>query len=75
MLNSVPGIYRDGKIELLEAAPVVNEQKVIVTFLDPTTIDLENRGIDREQASDLRARLKTIHDDWDRPEMDVYDAI
>ncbi|MCH7990590.1 MAG: hypothetical protein IID46_15730 [Planctomycetes bacterium] len=74
MLKSVEGIYRDGKVELLEPAPFDGEGRVIVTFL-PTngTTDLASRGIDQEQAEDLRRRLKAFAEDWDRPEMDVYD--
>jgi len=33
MVRSVEGIYRDGKVELLEAAPMQGEARVIVTFL------------------------------------------
>jgi hypothetical protein len=33
MVKSVEGIYRDGKVELLEAAPAVDQSRVIVTFL------------------------------------------
>jgi hypothetical protein len=47
---------------------------VIVTFLGGETIDLAERGIDPAQAADLRHRLQTFAEDWDRPEMDVYDA-
>jgi hypothetical protein len=36
-------------------------------------VDLPSRGIDETQASDLRARLKTFSEDWDRPETAVYD--
>jgi len=36
-------------------------------------IDLEDRGIDELQAADLRARLKTFVEDWDRSEADIYD--
>ena len=35
--------------------------------------DLEARGIDEIQAADLRARLKTFTEDWNRPEADIYD--
>jgi hypothetical protein len=49
MVKSVEGIYRDGKVELLE------------------------RGVDEAQAADLRRRLATFAEDWDRPEMAVYD--
>ena len=39
----------------------------------PNGIDLGARGIDKNQAADLRARLKTFAEDWDRPEADIYD--
>jgi hypothetical protein len=35
--------------------------------------DLRSRGIDETQAADLRARLKTFSEDWDRPEAAIYD--
>ena len=74
MLKSVAGVYRDGKIELAEApGNVPEETRVIVTFLESGPIDLRMRGIDEAQAADLRARLKTFAEDWDSPEMDVYD--
>ena len=37
------------------------------------TVDLRSRGISEAQASDLRARLKTFAEDWERPEASVYD--
>jgi hypothetical protein len=75
MLKSVEGIYRNGQIELLESPPADLEGKVIVTFLNGASVDLAKRGIDERQAADLRQRLKPFSDDWDRPEMDVYDAV
>jgi hypothetical protein len=75
MLKSIEGIYRQGRIELLESPPPDMEGKVIVTFLNAGVVDLSARGIDEHQAADLRQRLKTFAEDWDRPEMDVYDAI
>jgi len=32
MLKSVEGIFRDGKIELLEPPPQIEEGRVVVTF-------------------------------------------
>jgi hypothetical protein len=75
VLNSVEGVYRDGKVELLEAAPANAAGRVIVTFLPVVPVDLAQRGIGPEQAADLRRRLAAFADDWDRPEMDVYDAV
>jgi hypothetical protein len=73
MLQSIEGIYRDGKVELLEPAPSNAAARVIITFLTQR-VDLGERGIDEQQAMDLRQRLKSFSEDWDRPEMDVYDA-
>lgn len=40
---------------------------------DSHGVDLGARGIDEVQAADLRARLKTFTEDWNRPEADIYD--
>lgn len=61
MLTSVEGVYRHGKIELGKLPTHVrDETRVIVTFLEPGPID-------------LRARLASFAEEWDSPEMDVYD--
>lgn len=74
MLKTVEGIYRQGKIELVEPpTDVRDDTRVIVTFLSSNFIDLPTRGIDRRQATDLRARLTAFVEDWASPEMDVYD--
>lgn len=39
------------------------------------SIDLQSRGINQEQAANLRARLQSFTEDWNCPEMDVYDAL
>jgi hypothetical protein len=36
-------------------------------------VDLRQRGVSEAQAADLRARLKTFAEDWDRPDASVYD--
>ncbi|MBC8872585.1 MAG: hypothetical protein H8E44_24385 [Planctomycetes bacterium] len=68
MLRSIEGIYREGKVELLEPAPSDAEARVIVTFLSSETVDLAERGIDEEHAADLRRRLGAFAEDWDRPQ-------
>jgi hypothetical protein len=75
MFKSIEGIFRHGKIELLESPPADMEGKVIVTFLNAGSVALADRGIDEQHAGDLRQRLKSFAEDWDRPEMDVYDAV
>jgi hypothetical protein len=36
-------------------------------------IDLRERGISEVQAADLRSRLGTFAEDWERPEVSIYD--
>ena len=74
MLKTVEGIYRQGKIELVEPpTDVLDDTRVIVTFLGSNFIDLPTRGIDRKRAADLRAWLAAFVEDWESPEMGVYD--
>ena len=74
MLTTVEGVYRGGKIELAEVpGGVRDETRVIVTFLESGQVDLRARGIDETHAADLRARLAPFAEDWDSPEMDLYD--
>jgi hypothetical protein len=75
MVKSVEGIYRNGKVELVEPLTEAEGSRVIVTWIHPAVepVDLHERGIDTSQAADLRHRLATFAEDWDRPEMAVYD--
>jgi len=75
MLKSIEGVVKDGKLELLEPVPEGASGRVIVTFLENGNARLlSDYGIDREQAANLRHRLAAFVEDWERPEMDVYDA-
>ena len=74
MLKAIEGVYRDGKVELVETpANISGDTRVIVTFLEGARTDLQTRGIDEARAADLRARLAAFADEWDSPEMSVYD--
>ncbi len=42
---------------------------------EKSLVSLAARGINEIEAASLRERLQTIQDDWERPEMDVYDNI
>ena len=73
MLKSVAGIYRNGKVELVELPENVgDETQVIVTFLNENEVDLRAAGIDEEHAAELRGRLSAFTD-WNNPDMDLYD--
>lgn len=57
-----------------EALPPQEQQAFVrELFRRHPAVDLSERGIDAAQAADLRARLKTFAEDWERPEMSVYD--
>ena len=76
MLYSVEGIYQNGKVELQETPEVMDGTRVIVTFLTSSgSVDLQSRGINQEQAKDLRARLRSFTEDWERPDMAAYDDL
>ncbi|MDM8558530.1 hypothetical protein [Candidatus Parabeggiatoa sp. HSG14] len=46
---------------------------VIITFLESKMINLQTRNIDKNHAIDLRTRLSTFAQDWEKPEMNIYD--
>ncbi len=74
MHKSVEGVYWDGKIELTELPrDARDETRVIVTFLEASHIDLQTRGIDEVQAAELWAQLGTFAEEWDSPDMAIYD--
>ena len=76
MVKSVEGIYRNGKVELLEPLVGAEGSRVIVTLARTSeTVDLRERGIEESQAADLRRRLALFAEDWDRPEMAAYDEL
>ncbi len=74
MLTTVEGIYRNGQVELIESPNNLLEgTRVIVTFLETKTIDLASQSIDKAQAELLRTSLSTFAEDWNSPEMSIYD--
>jgi hypothetical protein len=76
MLTTVEGMYRDGKVELLQPVTNLPPTRVLVTFLPVDgPIDLHARGMDQEQAAELRWGFGAAAEDWDRPEMDVYNDL
>jgi hypothetical protein len=76
MVKAVEGIYRNGRVELMEPLAAEEGSRVIVTWVPPPgAINLHERGIDESQAADLRRRLAPFAEDWDRPEMTAYDEL
>ncbi|WKZ46303.1 MAG: hypothetical protein QY306_10845 [Anaerolineales bacterium] len=74
MLTTLQGVYRKGKIVLSnDPANIPDETPVIVTFLGAEGIDLRARGMSEEEASELRTQLAAFAEEWDSPEMSIYD--
>ncbi len=74
--QTVEGVYENGSVRLTGAAPDVEKARVLVTFLSAGgAVDLQNVALSDAEAGNLRARLTTFAEDWDRPEMDAYDAL
>ena len=75
MVKSVEGIYRNGKVELVDPLPEAEGSRVIVTWSHPAEpVDLRERGIDEPQAADLRRRLAQFAR-IGTPEMAAYDEL
>ncbi|MEW6187889.1 MAG: hypothetical protein AB1585_19345 [Thermodesulfobacteriota bacterium] len=77
MLKMVRGRYKNGTVELFEK-PSISESDVIITFInpeDPGNIDLPARGINQEEARNLRNRLLAFEDDWNAEGMELYDKL
>lgn len=71
---SLQGVYRHGKVELIEQPTNIREETyVIVTFLEQGLVDLNERGIGKEQAAELRSAMAAFAEDWDSPDMSIYD--
>jgi hypothetical protein len=67
-------MYKDGRVVLAELPPPGTTGRVIVTFVS-SPINLVERDVTPQQAADLRQRLAAFAEDWQRPEMDAYDAL
>ncbi len=74
MLTNITGIYRGGKVEFKEfPMNIPDETQVVVTFIGRGHINLQARGINQAQAEELRSKLTMFAEDWDSPEMSIYD--
>lgn len=55
----------------------LSERPVITNYnsftLDTTLVELRKYRIDVDQAAELRDRLAAFAEDWESPDMDVYD--
>jgi predicted transcriptional regulator len=79
VVNEAISTYLAMNQNLLAEITTNQEESKLGDFIDggqkKGAIDLQSRGINREQAANLRARLQSFAEDWNSPEMDVYDAL
>ena len=74
MSKTVQGIFRNGRVEFPADTSLSHQDcPVLVTFLEPGEVDLLSRGITPEEAAAFRSKLSTFIEDWESPEMDIYD--
>lgn len=74
MLKTITGIYQQGKINISQYPENIKEgTQVIITFLESNQIDLESRGINKQEAQNLRENLSIFEDDWTKEDMNIYD--
>lgn len=79
VVNEAISTYLEMNQRLLAEITTNQEESKLGDFIDEGqkkgAIDLQSRGINRQQAANLRARLESFAEDWNCPEMDVYDAL
>jgi len=73
--NELPKLTESERRSVLDSLLTLTQQQSQLN--EPATeyraVDLRERGIGETQAADLRARLKTFAEDWNRPEAAIYD--
>ena len=79
VVNEAISTYLEMNQRLLAEITTNQEESKLGDFIEEGqkkgAIDLQFRGINREQAANLHARLQSFAEDWNSPEMDVYDAL
>ncbi len=66
IINELP------KLNEAERRAILDKLREIAQQSD-RAVDLRSRGISEAEAADLRVRLKTFAEDWERPEASIYD--
>jgi hypothetical protein len=64
MISEIPKLSHQDRREIM---------RCILQVVGNNDVELRTRGIGKTQPAELRARLKTFAEDWERPEADIYD--
>ncbi len=67
IINELPRLSSDDRRAV--------QRRLAEIAVQDAAVELHDRGIGEAQAADLRARLKTFAEDWERPEASIYDEI
>jgi len=73
MIQTIEGVFRNGKVELLEEPANIQEARVIVTFLPSTIGPAGGPSFTAEEVAELRGKLEAWEEDWNAPGMEAYD--
>lgn len=72
MIQTLDGIFRNGKVELLEEPKDVREARVIVTFLPNANEPAGGPSFSPDELAELRGKLAVWEEDWNAPGMEAY---
>ena len=73
MIQTLEGVYRDGKIELAGEPQNIREARVLVTFLPLAEGPIGGPSFTPEEVAELRGKLEAWDEDWHAPGMEAYD--
>ena len=73
MIQTVEGIFRNGKVELLEEPANIHEARVIVTFLPAEIGPNGGSAFTPDEVAEVRGKLAAWEEDWHAPGMEAYD--
>ena len=73
MFQTIEGVFRNGKVELLQSPENIQDARVIVTFLPEPIGSGESPTFTPEELADLQGKLAAWEEDWNAPGMEPYD--
>jgi predicted DNA-binding antitoxin AbrB/MazE fold protein len=73
MVKCIEGIYRNGKVELLEPLGEKEGARVLVAVLPNGSEIAPAPSLTHDDLAELRGKLAAWEDDWNAPGMEAYD--
>ena len=73
MLECVEGVFRNGRVELLEKPETSGESRVLVTFLGKSPNGSGGPQMSNAELIESRSKLAAWEEDWNAPGMEAYD--